>query len=568
VKSDRQSSSHPTTPVGRNTRNRPRAATVFAAAFLAGATAAVGVNRAYDLYREQAVPKVASVPVFVAIRSLPVGAPLTIYDIALKDWPVAMLPASALKADARLEDLIVKHPLREGQPVLSLQLTAAAAPPLANGHSTEAAAATNSRQDRSAAPAFVPYQTKPPVPLAATEHPVKTPALDTSASPTTTPENEGAPAPDTRPMVVPPDLVAMVEPATSAAPAVSEDVAAAVAAPMTPVAITTSPAVSGDETLDRPEDTTIATPQAVASVGNTPFPIAPEITPDPQSLATVEAPAAMTADGATITAETTADAGASQPVIATTPVDITSVVMAEVSAANEATAALPRESSPEAPPASGAGVDADSLSEATTLASQDDGSPEPSTPVPHAGDLPVMRYLVVPERIAVAADTSFVSTPSREPALAEPDQPLTLAQPPRTEATAEESRTSAETTHTATARSGVPPRTTAAAPTQSRPSVGRTHGPAAGAAADSRSPNVTSQTDRSPEERGPLLKSMFSNLSAGFTAVGKEWQQLRQGRSVEPGPAGRPRTSAPQQAPPVGRSTPASRAASRPSQAK
>ena len=42
------------------TLQRPKASTVFAAAFLAGAAAAVGVNRALDVHMAQNVPQVES----------------------------------------------------------------------------------------------------------------------------------------------------------------------------------------------------------------------------------------------------------------------------------------------------------------------------------------------------------------------------------------------------------------------------------------------------------------------------------------------------------------------------
>ena len=61
------------------TLQRPKASTVFAAAFLAGAAAAVGVNRALDVHIAQNVPQVESEPIFVALRTLPEGSPITIY---------------------------------------------------------------------------------------------------------------------------------------------------------------------------------------------------------------------------------------------------------------------------------------------------------------------------------------------------------------------------------------------------------------------------------------------------------------------------------------------------------
>jgi len=116
-------------PTNHATRStRPRAATVFAAAFLAGAAAAVVVNRALDVRLAQRQPRVESEPIFVALRSLPQGAPVTVWDVALRDWPKAMLPAAAMRPRDSFEGLVLRHPVREGQPVLSVQLVRAAAP--------------------------------------------------------------------------------------------------------------------------------------------------------------------------------------------------------------------------------------------------------------------------------------------------------------------------------------------------------------------------------------------------------------------------------------------------------
>ena len=146
------------------TLQRPKASTVFAAAFLAGAAAAVGVNRALDVHIAQNVPQVESESIFVALRSLPKGSPVTIYDVALRDWPVAMLPTTALRSDATFDGVVLRHPLREGQPVLSLQLaksTSARQQQIASV--TQATRRTNQPQ-RTAAPAFIPYNAAPPIP--------------------------------------------------------------------------------------------------------------------------------------------------------------------------------------------------------------------------------------------------------------------------------------------------------------------------------------------------------------------------------------------------------------------
>ena len=109
-------------PTPSKQSHRPRAITVFAAAFVAGAAAAVGVNRALDVRLAQSKPRVESEVIFVALRSLPQGAPVTVWDVALRDWPKAMMPTSAVRAHDTFSGLVLKHPLREGQPLLSIQL--------------------------------------------------------------------------------------------------------------------------------------------------------------------------------------------------------------------------------------------------------------------------------------------------------------------------------------------------------------------------------------------------------------------------------------------------------------
>lgn len=101
---------------------RPRMVMVFASAFVAGAAAAVGVNGLLDVWRAQAKPVVESEPIFVALRSLQQGSPVTVWDVGLRNWPKAMLPADAIRAQDSFEGCVLRHPLREGQPLLSLQL--------------------------------------------------------------------------------------------------------------------------------------------------------------------------------------------------------------------------------------------------------------------------------------------------------------------------------------------------------------------------------------------------------------------------------------------------------------
>ncbi len=116
------------TPADSAKRHRPKSTTVFVAAFVAGAVAAVVVNRALDLHLAQSKPQVESEPIFVALRPLPQGSPVTVWDVALRDWPCAMLPSSALRANDSFAGTVLKYPLREGQPLLSVQLMPASQP--------------------------------------------------------------------------------------------------------------------------------------------------------------------------------------------------------------------------------------------------------------------------------------------------------------------------------------------------------------------------------------------------------------------------------------------------------
>ncbi|MGA0038449.1 MAG: hypothetical protein ACO3NZ_01255 [Pirellulales bacterium] len=104
------------------TGNRPRPLTILAAAFLAGGAAAVGLNYFLDAHLAQRKPVVESEPIFIAMRSLPAGAPVTVWDVALRNWPKAMLPTTAMRVEDSFEGMQLKMALREGQPLLSVQL--------------------------------------------------------------------------------------------------------------------------------------------------------------------------------------------------------------------------------------------------------------------------------------------------------------------------------------------------------------------------------------------------------------------------------------------------------------
>jgi len=132
-------------------RHRPSGLTVFLSAFVAGAVVSFGLNHFVDAQLAQNRPQVECEPIFVALRSLPQGTPVTVWDVALKDWPLAMLPTSALRAEDSFEGMVLRYPLREGQPLLAVQLTRAP-----TDHSAIAAGVETFRQPVPATPRQAP----------------------------------------------------------------------------------------------------------------------------------------------------------------------------------------------------------------------------------------------------------------------------------------------------------------------------------------------------------------------------------------------------------------------------
>lgn len=165
--------------------HRPQAYTVFGAAIVAGAAAAFGLNSALDTHLAQARPRVESEAILVALRALPAGAPVTVWDVGLRDWPKAMIPSTAMRLTDDLENLVVRHPLREGQPILAVQLgridTAgdSSARPLAVA-ATPTSPIKEPEQDLWGTPA-----TTPSTPLTAAQVPAA-PVTPVAASPATT----------------------------------------------------------------------------------------------------------------------------------------------------------------------------------------------------------------------------------------------------------------------------------------------------------------------------------------------------------------------------------------------
>jgi len=316
--------------------HRPRAITVFAAAFVAGAAAAVGVNRALDVRLAQSKPRVESEAIFVALRSLPQGAPVTVWDVALRDWPKAMMPASALRASDTFSGHVLKHPLREGQPLLSIQLA-----PTGQG----------------AQPAAEPTTFPPP-------------AAYTNASTPVVPRTEG-------------DLWSPAEPvAAQATPSTQQPAPQAVSPAISPVAVQPVEA--------SPPTASIAIAPAIEPSLAT-APIATPTQLPAQDTVSEQEPSAPTEPAAVESTATVA--AADGPAMATDTTEHTDT--AEAAAAVDV-----------APPPAPLAV----------------APPTPAAPVssPRPRHL---RYLVVPESIAVQADASFTARPvAPEQTVTEPTQ--------------------------------------------------------------------------------------------------------------------------------------------------
>lgn len=376
--------------------HRPKASTVFAAAFIAGAVAAFGVNRALDVHLAQSKPQVESEPIFVALRSLPQGSPVTVWDVALRDWPKAMLPTAAMRPSDSFDGQILKYPLREGQPLLAVQLV-----------KTQAAA--DSQIVNAPAQTFpVPQPPAPAIPQ--------------------------------------PDLWAPAEPPT--APAATSQ-AAPPAAPAEAVVVAATP-VAGTPVETAAVEALEAEPVAAAATAEQ----SAETRPTGEPTVAVEQ-----------AVETSPEAPATEP-------EIVSVVQ-------------PARDTPPQPQ----GI-----------------MPAPSTPV--------VRYLVVPERIALQADRYFAPAtkpaPAREQTAATP--PVVQHTPPVRETQQRQARQPTKPVQ----RQGNAPQQQRAAPAKAR-----TASPA-------------------PRGNASAFQSMFPNLAAGMTAVEDQIGKIKRPRQAEADPAAKP----------------------------
>ncbi|MEX0669637.1 MAG: SAF domain-containing protein [Pirellulales bacterium] len=400
-------------------RHRPKSYTVFAAAFIAGAAAAFGVNRILDVHLAQRKPQVECEPIFVVLRSLPQGSPVTVWDVALKDWPKAMLPASALRARDSFEGFVLRHAVREGQPLLSVQLVHGSAlggmsPAIVAGESFTSpvpAAAAVAPSTAAENDLWTPSEPIEPQSIATDPQVATAPSVVSPPAATTT----DIAASDASPVAAP----VRAEP-TPAEPSVSESQVA----PQTPAAAT-APGVARE---------TVAVPTRVAP------------SPEAIDVSAKRRPTPVTAGTAEMTEADVTD-------IATMP-----SVMA---------------------PAGKAGVASDR---------------------PTTGNS--TRYLVVPERIALQADTSF-ATPRPEP-----PGPPSVGRP--------------------TSDTSKPPRT------------GQTAANAGGSTGrrspQARSPQQQPQQQQKQQPQLPTVAApqrtwsdMFPNVAAGLDAMSSPWQKSRSG---------------------------------------
>jgi len=424
-----------TTSTAAPVRHRPKSFTVFAAAFIAGAAAAVGVNRVLDVQLAQRRPQVECEPIFVALRPLAQGAPVTVWDVALKDWPKAMLPSSALRAGDTFEGYVLRHPVREGQPLLTVQL-------VKSGVATAGTVVT---------------ETFTPAVPAASAMPTPPPSTSTQADPW-----------------MPSELVGQLTPA-----------------PATPVAqvapVETVPQADDDRESQGVQETAVVT-----KTDEPPQPTATDVV-------TTSPPAPAT----------------EQPIVApmaSEPTPFEPQLAPMIASAAQPMPPSPTDIDPPTRPQPTVRVenDLDEMSEAVATDVQSmpsvmkaSGQPVAQSTRPATGD--AGRYLVVPERIALQADTSF-TTPRPEP----PGPPATPPAMP-------------------TAKPGATPRSAAATPQSSARRGTQPRPQAAGSQQPQQQKSQSQSAARDQKQAAvPQKKSwggMFPNVAAGIEAMSGSWQR-------------------------------------------
>ena len=580
------------------TLQRPKASTVFAAAFLAGAAAAVGVNRALDVHIAQNVPQVESESIFVALRSLPKGSPVTIYDVALRDWPVAMLPETALRSDATFDGAVLRHPLREGQPVLSLQI---AENTLEQEQQIASVTRTTQRIDqpkRTSAPAFVPYKAAAPIPaiLASTQSEVTNHAAKDLNTQTQTPApkqsepnsqqkfEDKTPVADlasveTTPALAQPKDIQQKLPeplqkeegertgddSVVAEQVVSEKVGQNVGTldqelPSAPAALAMESAGTVEETGNGVENTekNISTETKERQLAST-TDIQPQNSPSIRTTEVSDEKVEVVTSNSNSLSDATPDENADtqeatlEQSIATTPdtiateqPDMSSEGMsseistnAEVSTLKEPTLAPPsvepiditqsilaeaetrKNSSPDTPQKSSVATLPSKPTPAVAPETSTEGQSATTKARPQT-----MRYLVVPERIAVQVDQAFtkpqqVARPARPATAASPVQSGNVQPLPKT--TAARTKSSQQTV--------LKSRQAPSQAQQLQATAG--NAPRSQRRSNQENPSqVASRESITDTPKEPLLRSLFPKISAGLSAVGEEWRGFRDGTAT------------------------------------
>lgn len=487
----------------RNQSHRPRAITVFAAAFVAGAAAAVGVNRTLDVRLAQAKPRVESEAIFVALRSLPQGTPVTVWDVALRDWPKAMLPASALRAHDSFSGQVLRHPLREGQPLLSIQLLPASSE--TGGPADAQPTPPPAAYTQVSAPVQPPVEAdlwspaepaSPPVAAGGSQPAPTQPAPAAASSPPA-----AWPQPVSAPAIAPP-----AQPPVDATAATPTDAPSADVRP-TPVTPDASQPDGQPSPPSRPNLAAIDVEPAPAAEPPATRVAAVETAP-PSPVAT--APGASLGDGAAAPAPQPALAAstpAGQPTVAEPPVEIAAV--------------------PQTPTVVADIVVPEPVAEPVSVIAP--AAPAPP-PVAVVAVRPLPRYLVVPENIAVQADRSF-AIPTTPVPPAQGQLPVTgpagvQQLPPTSSSTvaAARSRPAAQPAQPQRQASGQEPR-------QPQQRQGRQPAPTSGSG---------------PTGQPRLGAAMFPNISAGIEVIEGEWGRLRRDRSTaeeQPAPRQQPVTA-------------------------
>ncbi len=497
-------------------RHRPRAATVFIAAFVAGAAAAVGINRVLDVHLAQSKPQVECEPIFVALRSLPQGVPVTVWDVALRDWPKAMMPTAAVRVNDTFAGCLLKHPLREGQPLLTVQLLPPAIPVI------------DDEEDEAVEEMFVPpvpatVAVPPPATatLIATTAPAVTPVAETktdAATVETSGDQTGTTG--TEPERTESEHVAAAETAVDdVVEAVIETVVPPTAEPEI-VATVNEPTIEPTTVAsDAEAEAGMADPATVATAA-----VPAEAQAQPQS-AEPESQPVLTAEQLTAAPPATNPPSppVAEPVVAAAPQPSLARIRQEPTPAAEpplvpvATAPSPTAIGPHllGQPAAGsqgvgrAAMDlpsrpaADVASMPSVIARGEDSA---AVSVAETADSSA-RYLVVPERIAQQADTSF-TTPSA-PAAPTVARATTDERPEPAQQAAAVRRPGPRPS---TGRqAGTPP----AANRGSRTATGRNTATAKQPQAAQPKPADRAATESSS------WGSMFPNVSAGIEAIGK-----------------------------------------------